>query len=51
MGGVDPLLSASENCSNMVDLPTEEEKENAITGNMSRVVAVVRIRIHGRTPN
>lgn len=41
LDGTDPLLSAKENCSTLVSLPTEEEKNTAITGNMGRIMAVV----------
>lgn len=40
-GGTDPLLPVEENCSDMVDLPTEEEKNHAITGNMNQLIVVV----------
>lgn len=39
--GSDPLLSAEENCADIVDPPTEAEMDNAITGNMSHVLAVI----------
>lgn len=40
--GEDPLLSAEENCSDLVDLPTEAEMRHAITGNMKQLLVVVR---------
>ncbi len=40
-GGTDPLLSAEENTANLVEPPTEEEMNTAITGNMSNLLAVV----------
>lgn len=41
-GGQDPLLSAEENCSDLVELPTEAELRHAITGNMKQLLVVVR---------
>lgn len=41
-GGSDPLLSAEENCSDLVGIPTEAELEHAITGNMKQLLVVVR---------
>lgn len=40
--GSDPLLSAEENCSNLVEPPTEQEKNHAITGNMGNLMVVMR---------
>lgn len=40
--GEDPLLSIQENCANLVDMPTEEEMNHAITGNMKQLLVVVR---------
>lgn len=42
-GGSDPLLSAEENCSDLVDTPTKAEMDNAITGNMSQLLIVVSL--------
>lgn len=41
--GLDPLLSAEENTADLVEPPTEAEKNNAITGNLSNIVLLVRI--------
>ena len=41
-GGPDPLLSAEENTAVLVEPPTEEEMNRAITGNLSNLVVVVR---------
>ena len=41
--GSDPLLSAEENCSELIAPPTESEMNAAITGNMGRVIAVVSL--------
>lgn len=40
-GDTDPLLSAEENCSDLIDMPTRAELDNAITGNMSQLLVVV----------
>ncbi|KAI9776958.1 MAG: hypothetical protein M1835_005374 [Candelina submexicana] len=40
--GKDPLLSAEENTANLVEPPTEEEMNTAITGNMSNLLVVMR---------
>ena len=40
--GEDPLLSEEENCADLVEPPTEEEKAHAITGNMGGLMTVVR---------
>lgn len=40
--GSDPLLSADENCADIVDPPTEAEMDNAITGNMSQLLVVMK---------
>ncbi|KAF2654730.1 Pkinase-domain-containing protein [Lophiostoma macrostomum CBS 122681] len=40
--GTDPLLPTSENVAVIVDEPTEEEVNAAITGNMGHLVTVVR---------
>ncbi len=42
--GEDPLLSAEENTANLVEPPTEEEMQSAITGNFLRLMTVVRLR-------
>lgn len=39
--GKDPLLSAKENTANLVEPPTEEEKNQAITGNLSNILVLV----------
>ncbi|KAG8532090.1 uncharacterized protein KY384_003727 [Bacidia gigantensis] len=44
-GGKDPLLSAKENTINMVEPPTQEEKDHAITGNLNNVVVLVSTKI------
>jgi [calcium/calmodulin-dependent protein kinase] kinase len=44
--GEDPLLSKEENCADMVDTPTEEEMNRAITGNMKHLLVVVRMDVH-----
>ena len=40
-GGKDPLLSEEENIANLVEPPTEEEKNMAITGNLSNILVLV----------
>lgn len=40
--GKDPLLPAEENTANLVGPPTEEEKNQAITGNLSNILVLVR---------
>jgi hypothetical protein len=40
-GGVDPLLSAEENTATILEPPTEEEMNSAITKNMGHLLAVV----------
>ena len=40
--GKDPLLSEEENIANLVEPPTEEEKNMAITGNLSNILVLVR---------
>ena len=40
--GTDTLLSAEENCSDLVEPPTEAEMDHAITGNMAYLVAVMK---------
>ena len=39
--GKDPLLSAEENTANLVEPPTQEEKDHAITGNLSNILVLV----------
>lgn len=39
--GKDPLLSEEENTANLVEPPTEEEKDMAITGNLSNILVLV----------
>ena len=41
--GADPLLSAEENTADLVEPPTEEEMNQAITGNLSNLIAVVSL--------
>ncbi|THX19380.1 Pkinase-domain-containing protein [Aureobasidium pullulans] len=40
--GEDPLLSMQENCADLVDMPTEEEMNHAITGNMKQLLVVMK---------
>ena len=40
-GGTDPLLSAEENTADLIEPPTEEEMNKAITGNLSNLLVVV----------
>ncbi|KAI5268976.1 Pkinase-domain-containing protein [Aureobasidium subglaciale] len=40
--GEDPLLSMEENCADLVDMPTEEEMNRAITGNMKHLLVVMK---------
>ncbi|KAK3673626.1 hypothetical protein LTR78_006531 [Recurvomyces mirabilis] len=40
--GEDPLLSAEDNCADLVEPPTEAEMDNAITGNMASLMVVMR---------
>lgn len=39
--GTDPLLSAEENTATILEPPTEEEMNSAITKNMGHLLAVV----------
>jgi len=39
--GQDPLLPEKENCADLVEPPTEQEKDQAITGNVSNLMIVV----------
>ncbi|EAS30737.3 CAMKK/CAMKK-META protein kinase [Coccidioides immitis RS] len=41
-GGTDTLLSAEENTSNLIEPPTEEEMNTAITRNMGHAITVVK---------
>ncbi|QDS69995.1 hypothetical protein FKW77_003323 [Venturia effusa] len=41
-GGTDPLLSKEENTAHLVEPPTEEELDNAITGNMGHLMVVMK---------
>ena len=43
--GKDPLLSAEENTSNLVEPPTEAEMNAAITGNVKNLMTVVGYHI------
>jgi len=40
--GKDPLLPAEENCSSLVEPPTEKEMNHAITSNMGNLLVVMR---------
>ncbi|XHG00414.1 hypothetical protein AWENTII_003868 [Aspergillus wentii] len=40
--GLDPLLSEEENTAQIVDPPTEEEMNSAITRNMNHIIAVMK---------
>lgn len=40
--GLDPLLPASENCSEMISPPTDSEMNAAITSNVGRAIAVMK---------
>ncbi|KAF2766689.1 Pkinase-domain-containing protein [Teratosphaeria nubilosa] len=40
--GADPLLSAEENCADLVDPPSDLEMEHAITGNMAHLMIVMK---------
>jgi len=40
--GEDPLLPAEDNCATLVEPPTEQEKNHAITGNMGNLMVVMR---------
>lgn len=40
--GEDPLLSSEENCPEIVGPPTESEMNSAITGNVGRILAVMK---------
>ncbi|KXL43885.1 hypothetical protein M433DRAFT_68991 [Acidomyces richmondensis BFW] len=40
--GTDPLLSAEENCADLVEPPTEAEMRHAITGNMAHLLVVMK---------
>ncbi|KAM0719014.1 hypothetical protein Q7P37_004919 [Cladosporium fusiforme] len=40
--GADPLLSAEENCSNLVEPPTEKEMNHAITNKMGHLFVVMK---------
>lgn len=39
--GTDPLLSTEENTRNLVEPPTEEETNQAITSNLSNILVLV----------
>ena len=41
-GGTDPLLSAEENTADLIEPPTEEETNEAITGKFSNMLIIVR---------
>ena len=45
-GGTDPLLSAEENTADLIEPPTEEEVNKAITGNLSNLLVVVRLFLY-----
>lgn len=40
-GGSDPLLPEEENTANLIEPPTEEETNQAITGNLSNILVLV----------
>ena len=40
--GTDELLSAEENCADLIEPPTEAEMDHAITGNMAHLLAVMK---------
>ncbi|KAL8843126.1 MAG: hypothetical protein Q9170_000256 [Blastenia crenularia] len=40
--GEDPLLSKEENTANLIEPPTEEETNNAITGNLGNVMVLMK---------
>ncbi len=42
-GGKDPLLPEEENTANLIEPPTEEETNQAITGNLSNILVLVRL--------
>lgn len=44
--GVDPLLSAEENCSDLVEDPNELEVNHAFTRRMTHLLCVVRSNPH-----
>ena len=39
--GKDPLLSEEENTANLIEPPTQEETDEAITGNLSNILFMV----------
>ncbi|KAF2170992.1 hypothetical protein M409DRAFT_18964 [Zasmidium cellare ATCC 36951] len=41
-GGTDKLLSTEENCTDLIEPPTEAEMDQAITGNMANLMVVVK---------
>ncbi|KAL9128675.1 MAG: hypothetical protein Q9217_002703 [Psora testacea] len=41
-GGKDPLLSAEENTANLIEPPTQEERDQAITGNLSNILFLMK---------
>ncbi|KAK4984473.1 hypothetical protein LTR66_008488 [Elasticomyces elasticus] len=41
-GGADPLLSKDENCSDLIEPPTDIEMNHAITGNVGHLFAVMK---------
>lgn len=46
--GKDPLLSEDENTADLIEPPTEEEKNQAITGNLSNILVLVyKLRVPG----
>lgn len=44
--GLDPLLPESENTAAIVQPPTEEEMNSAITRTVGNILAVVSLHIH-----
>ncbi|GAB7362342.1 hypothetical protein MBLNU230_g2668t1 [Neophaeotheca triangularis] len=40
--GQDPLLSSAENCADIIEPPSQDEMDNAITGNMAHILVVMK---------
>ena len=51
--GKDPLLPEAENTADLIEPPTEEETNQAITGNLSNILVLVIRSLHyaGRSAN
>lgn len=45
-GGIDPLLAKEDNIADLIEPPTQEELDMAITGNMKRLLVVVGTSWH-----